>query len=179
MPYPFNLIFRFKVWQECLDKKVFGFSGVLEITCKGLSMIAFDLQCSKGHTFEGWFDDKEAFEDQRKQGLVSCPMCDDHGVFITPSTFAIPKAQYAVKKEATRNLAIGDISAKIAEFVEKNFDDVGTDFTQEALKIHYGVSKPRNIRGVSSPEEETLLEKEGVPLFKVPLPEKSDKGNDA
>lgn len=140
-------------------------------------MIAFDLQCSKGHTFEGWFDDREAFEDQKKKGLVSCPLCDDTGVFIVLSTFSIPKAQFPVKKETSRHLAVGDISRMVTEFVEKNFDDVGTDFTREALKIHYGVAEPRNIRGVSSPEEEKLLEKEGVPLLKVPIPEKTDKAH--
>lgn len=140
-------------------------------------MIAFDLQCAKGHTFEGWFDDKEAFEDQKKNGLVSCPICDDKGVFIILSTFAIPKAQFPVKKETHRHLAVGDIGRKITEFLEKNFDDVGTEFTKEALKIHYGVSEPRNIRGISSPEEEKLLEKEGVPLLKIPLPDKIENSN--
>jgi hypothetical protein len=140
-------------------------------------MIAFDLQCSNGHTFEGWFDDREAFEDQKKQGLVSCPLCDDKGVFILLSTFAIPKAQMKLKKETHRHLAVGDISRKITEFIESNFDDVGTEFTKEALKIHYGVAEPRNIRGVSSAEEEKLLEKEGVPLMKIPIPSKFDKGN--
>lgn len=135
-------------------------------------MIAFDLQCSNGHTFEGWFDDREAFEEQRKQGLVSCPICDDPGVFIVLSTFAIPKAQLPAKQDNLRQLAVGDISRKIAEFLENNFDDVGTEFTREALKIHYGVVEPRNIRGVSSAEEEKLLEKEGVPLLKIPLPDK-------
>ena len=140
-------------------------------------MIAFDMQCPNGHTFEGWFDDRDAFEDQKKNGLVSCPVCDDKGVFIVLSTFAIPKAQLPVKKETARHLAIGDISRKITEFLETNFDDVGTEFTKEALKIHYGVTEPRNIRGVSSAEEEKLLEKEGVPLMKIPIPEKMDKEN--
>lgn len=142
-------------------------------------MIVFDLQCSNGHTFEGWFDDKQAFEDQKKSGLVECPVCDNKGVFIVPSTFAIPKAQYKTKHETSRNLALGDMSKKIADFIEDNFDDVGTEFTKEALKIHYGVSEPRNIRGVSSPEEEKLLEQEGVELFKVPIIEKPDSGKDA
>lgn len=142
-------------------------------------MIVFDLQCVNGHTFEGWFDDNKAFEDQKAEGLVSCPVCENKGVFIIPNKFAIPKAQFKTRKETSRNLAIGDMSKTIADFIEKNFDDVGTEFTKEALKIHYGISKPRNIRGVSSPEEEKLLEKEGVPLFKVQLPEKADSGKDA
>ena len=137
-------------------------------------MIAFDLQCANGHAFEGWFDDKEAFEDQRKQGLVNCPLCDDGHVFIVPSTFAITRATSTSfgNPRLRSGLAVGDASEKIVEFMEQNFDDVGANFAKEALRIHYGVSEPRNIRGVSSPEEEKVLEKEGVPLFKVPLPSK-------
>lgn len=142
-------------------------------------MKIFDLQCANGHTFEGWFDDKDAFETQKASGYVECPVCESRDVVMIPSTFAIPKATVKAKQETSRSLAVGDIGQKIAEFVESNFDDVGTEFTKEALKIHYGVSKPRNIRGISSPEEEKLLEKEGVPLFKVPLAEKPDKKSDA
>lgn len=142
-------------------------------------MKIFDLQCANGHNFEGWFEDMQAFNDQKASGYVACPFCENRDVIVIPSPFAIPKASVKAKPETERNLALGDIGKKIAEFVENNFDDVGTEFTKEALKIHYGVSKPRNIRGVSSPEEEKLLEKEGVPLFKVPLSEKNRKKDDA
>lgn len=137
-------------------------------------MIAFDLQCAKGHTFEGWFDNREAFEEQSRQGLVTCPVCNESGIFVVPSTFAIPKAAKPSVAAKPKNLAVGDMGKKIADYIENNFDDVGTNFTKEALKIHYGVAEPRNIRGVSSPEEEKLLEQEGVPVIKVPLPEKPD-----
>jgi len=33
-------------------------------------MIAYDLQCANGHTFEGWFEDGQAYEAQ-KQGASS------------------------------------------------------------------------------------------------------------
>jgi len=54
--------------------------------------------------------------------------------------------------------------------VQKNFDDVGCNFAQEALKIHYGAVEPRNIRGVSTKEEEKTLKEEGIEFFKVPMP---------
>jgi len=47
---------------------------------------------------------------------------------------------------------------------------VGSDFTKEALKMHYGVIEPRNIRGVSTKEEEKTLKEEGVQFIKVPMP---------
>jgi hypothetical protein len=58
--------------------------------------------------------------------------------------------------------------------VHKNFDDVGSEFAKEALKIHYGVAEPRNIRGVSTPEEEKTLDKEGIEYFKIPMPSSPD-----
>ena len=32
-------------------------------------MIAYDLQCSFGHSFEGWFEDGPAYDDQKKEAL--------------------------------------------------------------------------------------------------------------
>jgi hypothetical protein len=63
-----------------------------------------------------------------------------------------------------------EISRDIIDYVDKNFDNVGCDFAKEALKIHYGVSEPRNIRGISTEQEEKTLKKEGVQFFKFPKP---------
>jgi hypothetical protein len=54
--------------------------------------------------------------------------------------------------------------------LEKNFEDVGANFSREALKMHYGVSEKRNIKGTSTKAEEEVLEKEGIKFFKVPVP---------
>ena len=31
-------------------------------------MIVFDLQCEKGHAFEGWFEDNQAYDGQKRKG---------------------------------------------------------------------------------------------------------------
>jgi len=62
------------------------------------------------------------------------------------------------------------LGRQIYDFVENNFDNVGPNFAKEALKIHYGASEPRNIRGVSTKQEEKTLQEEGVDFVKVPLP---------
>jgi hypothetical protein len=54
--------------------------------------------------------------------------------------------------------------------IEENFEEVGTEFTKEALKIHYGAAEKRNIRGTSTADEEKLLKEEGVEFFKIPFP---------
>ena len=134
-------------------------------------MIAYDLQCTKGHSFEGWFEDRKAYLDQKKKGLIACPVCNVKSVDIVPSTFAIKSGSPSSAKElATQRAQLEKIGEEAIAFVEKNFDDVGADFAKEALKIHYGASEPRNIRGVSTKDEEKTLEDEGIEFIKIPMP---------
>ena len=143
-------------------------------------MIAYDLQCANGHSFEGWFEDRKAYLDQHKKGLVTCPVCNDTSVSIIPSTFAIKSSQIPNPAPASNTDAqMERIGKQIVDYVEKNFDDVGCDFAKEALKIHYGVTEARNIRGVSTKEEEKVLKKEGIQFFKIPLPAEPDKDSSA
>ena len=136
-------------------------------------MIAFDLQCANGHSFEGWFKDGKSYEVQKKKGLISCPVCNDKQISKIPSTFSIKSSQTVTAMSKDQG-EMAELSQKIANFVRDNFDDVGCNFATEALKIHYGVSEPRNIRGVSTKDEEKTLLKEGVKFFKIPLPADSD-----
>lgn len=129
-------------------------------------MIVYDLQCSNDHRFEGWFEDEQQYESQRKSGQIACPLCSDTAVNRIPSAFAIK----AGRNDEGMSFDPAEFTRRVVDFVEKNFDDVGSNFTREALKMHYGVSQPRNIRGVSTDQEEKLLEKEGIEYFKVPLP---------
>ena len=141
-------------------------------------MIAYDLQCATGHTFEGWFEDRKAYLDQHKKGLIACPVCNDTAVDIIPSTFAIKSSlaskprsqQLPAGQRPAEKKGLDEIAKQAIDFVEKNFDDVGCDFAKEALKIHYGATEPRNIRGVSTKEEEKTLQEEGIQFFKIPLP---------
>ena len=141
-------------------------------------MIAYDLKCKNDHTFEGWFEDAKAFKKQLKAGLIGCPVCDDTQITRVPSTFAI-KGSPTQHSDAPPHLNPQAMAQAIAHYVDQNFDNVGADFAEEALKIHYGVNEPRNIRGVSTPQEEETLRKEGVEFVKFPLPtEKSSPESD-
>jgi len=136
-------------------------------------MIVYDLQCGAGHRFEGWFDDGEAYESQKNNNLIACPVCNDMNISRLPSAFAI-KSNPSSPEKAMAPTDFEAIRRSVDAYFENNFDDVGCNFATEALKIHYGVSEKKNIRGTSTKEEEKLLEKEGVPYFKVPLPTPSD-----
>jgi hypothetical protein len=47
-------------------------------------MIVFDLACAQGHVFEGWFRDSAAFEMQKTDGDIVCPVCADCTVSKAP-----------------------------------------------------------------------------------------------
>jgi len=136
-------------------------------------MIAYDLQCINGHSFEGWFEDATTYEEQKKNALIACPVCSSTSIARIPSTFSI-KSSTSLKEFADFQADLMNINQKIVDFVEKNFDDVGSEFAKEALKMHYGVTESRSIRGVSTKEEEKTLKDEGVEFFKVPMPTRPD-----
>ncbi len=139
-------------------------------------MIAYDLQCNQGHLFEGWFEDERAYKGQKRKGLLTCPVCNDTGVIRVPSTFAIKStgAGPGPGSGATAQVNLDRVGKKMVDFVENNFDNVGCDFAKEALKIHYGASEPRSIRGTSTPEEEKTLKEEGIDFIKIPLPQQPE-----
>lgn len=144
-------------------------------------MIVFDLECINGHAFEGWFQDKQEMESQQEQGLLQCPVCDTTSVVQKLHPIAIrtsaPAARHSETQQALQasQEAMVELTERVAQFVEKNFEDVGTSFAKEALKMHYGASEHRNIRGTTTLEEEKTLHKEGVSVLKIPIFRKTDE----
>ena len=144
-------------------------------------MLVFDLQCNQGHRFEGWFDSHKDLEKQLKKKLVTCPVCGDESVRQVPAGFSISKSSGSSLRPGEGESPDPDAAARLMgeamkRYLKDNFEDVGAKFANEALKMHYGVSETRNIRGVSTPEEEKVLKDEGVNFFKVGA--SSDQGPD-
>jgi hypothetical protein len=136
-------------------------------------MIVFDLECSNGHVFEGWFDSLESFEEQNKKDLVCCPYCDDSNIKKVMSPIAIKKS-HAEKRATQEPIDYQRLAKEVVKYIHDNFEDVGPKFAAEAFKIHYGVSEKRNIRGSATSEEEENLKEEGIEFFKIPLPKIED-----
>ncbi len=134
-------------------------------------MIIFDLKCSHGHEFEGWFKSYKDFEDQREESMICCPICEDTKIDKILSTPSVLSSKEERKKEFEAKKKLID---QVYEFVDKNFEDVGPDFAKTALEMHYGADDKRNIRGTTTPNEEKTLEEEGVEFVKIPLPPRPD-----
>jgi len=141
-------------------------------------MIAFDLECSKGHIFEGWFNNTPSFEDQIAKKMVTCPFCDDTDIRKVISPVAMKISSQSDENKVEGTIDYRRLAKEVVEYINKNFEDVGTNFANEALKIHYDVAEKRNIKGSATAEEEKVLEEEGIEFFKVPVPKtEEDKKN--
>ena len=133
-------------------------------------MIIYDLKCEKGHTFEGWFKDQHAWNLQKSQRLVSCPVCNSSNIEMIPSSITIMgKDSRAAGKLQEKELSPAGALKMLHQYIDKNFEDVGNKFAEIALKIHYGDEEKRNIKGTSTQQEEENLKEEGVQFIKVPL----------
>jgi hypothetical protein len=60
---------------------------------------------------------------------------------------------------------------QMVRHVVANTEDVGPQFPEEARKMHYGESAPRNIRGHATPEETEALLDEGIQVVPLPIPD--------
>jgi hypothetical protein len=139
-------------------------------------MIKYDLSCTNDHTFEVWFRDSAACNEQVASGEVVCPHCGDADVRKALMAPAINKAEHK-DPERKRAVAMAQQMHLLREFrrqVEDNCDDVGADFPEEARKIHYGETKHRNIFGEADLDEAKELIEEGIELFPVPGPFRDD-----
>ncbi len=129
-------------------------------------MITYDLTCINGHIFEAWFKDYDSFSRQRESGQVECPTCGSSAVDIAFTGCAV----HTGRRSAGPLPARDSVVERLAAFLEKNFEDVGERFADEARQMHQGESERRNIRGTATAGEEETLRDEGIAFLKIPLP---------
>jgi hypothetical protein len=146
-------------------------------------MIVFDLRCSGGHRFEGWFNSADDFAAQKKHKILECPTCGSTKIDRTPSATrlnfgaqqkSVPAPQKPEKTpqmEGKDPFAIAQMlySRMLDELLTKS-EDVGKDFPAEARKIFYKDAAERPIRGQATQEEHDELLDEGIPVARLPIP---------
>lgn len=150
-------------------------------------MIRYDLICEQRHTFDGWFRDSAAFDQQAKKDLVSCPRCGSTRIekaIMAPRVSGTRKRGKSEPAAATAEAASPvammapeekELRTKLRELREhltKNSDNVGKRFPEEARKMHYGEIEHRSIYGEASPTDAKALHEEGIAFHPLPvLPE--------
>lgn len=141
-------------------------------------MILYQLHCEEDHTFEAWFRDSAAYDEQAKRGHVECPYCGTTKVAKAPmaphlassrSSDAEPTSD-AEHTERAHEVAQKILNAvgEIRDYAEKNLENVGEEFAEEARKIHSGESEERGIYGRATEDEARELEEDGVEFVRLP-----------
>src|SRR5918912_3056252 len=98
-------------------------------------MIKYALACDQAHEFESWFPSSEAYDEQRKRGFVTCPVCQSPKVekqIMAPRLARTERTPVAVAQEAPQPMAILSEREReframlraIREHVTKNAEDV-------------------------------------------------------
>ena len=71
-------------------------------------------------------------------------------------------------EERQRAAATVAMLRQVRKAVETNADNVGDRFAEEARRIHYGETSPRNIYGQTSKDEAEDLVEEGIEFGVIP-----------
>ena len=154
--------------------------------CHLLAMIKYALACHEGHEFESWFPSSEAYDEQRRRGFVTCPVCASPKVdkqIMAPRIGRSGQAPAAVTASESQPMAVlsdkeREIRAMlraVREHVMRNAENVGERFPEEARKMHYGEIENRSIYGEASPADARALLEEGIEVH--PLPAVPDDRN--
>lgn len=137
-------------------------------------MISFDLECEKGHRFEGIFRDHESFSDQLARKLIACPVCESPDIRRLYTGCSIQARPSEAPKIAKERGDLFEALKFIESYVKKNFEYVGAQFSDTARAIYYGIEEHRNIYGETTPRELKELIEEGIQVLPVPSVEKAE-----
>lgn len=136
-------------------------------------MIKYALRCADDHRFEGWFSSSADFDRQKHDALLECPVCGTSEVQKALMAPAIVKGgASSSRREAMEAISKewNEVAAKAQAYVQKNFENVGKRFPEEARKQHYGETEAKPIYGEATPKEVKELKDEGVTVAPVPQP---------
>jgi hypothetical protein len=154
-------------------------------------MITFDLNCSNGHQFEGWFASSADFDAQKSSGLLACPTCNDSMIQKALSVPNVPRkgnqrpallpsvapAAAETVADAPANAilppAMAELVQKLARAQSEMLDKsqwVGGNFAETARAIYYGEEPDRLIHGETSSDEAKALVEEGVGIAPLLFP---------
>ncbi len=141
--------------------------------------------CSQEQEFDGWFRNIDAYEKQKDQGLINCPICGSHKVVksLTTPSFKRNKNLYPHDENDKDSLALKvnkNISAKeqfkniptilrtIKKEIQKNSTFVGNDFVSKVRSMKEGKIKEESIYGHGTNKEIQELQDEGIDVIGIP-----------
>ena len=141
-------------------------------------MIKYNLKCENNHEFESWFSDSKEFDKLKNKKLLQCIFCNSKEIAksIMSPMVSIPsnkiEDEFQIGDKEFRNKKKKLL--KLRNYIEKNFEFVGTDFSKKVREIYYDKKNKKMIYGITSPEEREELKEEGIDLLGIPWVDKDN-----
>ena len=149
-------------------------------------MIKYNLKCrskicSDEKEFEGWFKNIDAYEIQKQQRLINCPICGSDKVeklLTTPSLKTNKNKmsddkdkQYKNNESLSVNVNSDNISTLLRTLkkeVQNNSTFVGNEFVSQVRSMKKGKIKEKAIHGHGTNKEIKELRDEGIEVINIP-----------
>ena len=152
-------------------------------------MIKYKLKCKSTfcvneQEFDGWFQSIEAYENQKLENLINCPICGSDNVvkLLTTPSFKIntdkntgdndnqqknPKnnGNFLANKNSDN---ISTLLRTIKKEVQKNSTFVGDEFVSQIRSMKEGKIKEKPIHGQGTNKEIQELRDEGIEVLNIP-----------
>lgn len=144
-------------------------------------MIVYDLRCARGHDFEGWFADSDAYVSQSRNAQLLCPYCADTRVERQVSPLRIgssanSSSDIVPATTASSAPVVGDARAQalhqLAELQTRMLRQsqwVGGTFAKRARAMADGDEAQANIHGQATVAEAKALHDDGVAVMPLPF----------
>lgn len=151
-------------------------------------MMVYDLKCGAGHVFEAWFASSEAYERQRGNKLIACPICQDGTIEKAVMAPAIPvksnqRRAAGLPRAEQSSIAAGlpaevrdKLAGAVARLAEAQAEAitrsrwVGDKFADEARAMHYGEREETAIHGTASANDAKAMLEEGLNVAPLLIP---------
>ena len=134
-------------------------------------MIKYLLKCNNEHEFESWFSNSEEFDKLDKKDLLECIYCSSKEI---NKSIMAPMISNLKNKDKKIDLISKNFKneknklLQLRNYIEKNFDYVGKDFSKKVRQIYYDKKNNKAIYGTTTPEERKELQEEGLDLLSIP-----------
>ncbi len=149
-------------------------------------MIKYQLKCNSEFClnekeFDGWFQSIEAYEKQKLQRLINCPVCGSDEVVksLTTPNLKVNKNKISVDidkqhKNNSKFLAnetsenISTLLRTLKKEIQKNSTYVGNEFVSKVRSMKEGKIKEKPIHGQGTHKEIQELRDEGIDVVNIP-----------
>ena len=134
-------------------------------------MIKYNLKCHNNHEFESWFSNSDEFDKLNGKSLLECIYCSSKNIkkSIMSPMVSSSKNNSKLIESAKDSLQIEKNKLlQLRNFIEKNFDYVGDEFSKKVREVYYDKKSNKAIYGKATLKEKEELAEEGIDLLSIP-----------